>query len=594
MSIHYRIQGSLIVVFGNTFQVKDLIKNLGGRFEGVGKTWRIPLTDDSLDQVDRLCRSYGGGSIAPIAPIAPIDQEVSDQALLESRSPRPPLAHTPHFPAVSITSSVGVGALEGQAPTHREAALELKAITVRQLLDRAYRVINQAFTESFWIVGELQNLSTKPSGMFFDLAEARDGEGSEDGNVAVAIPGFGSVSSGTTGSVRSSSATLTIRCVLWRESLQTILKRHGQEAAASALQDGLKVAIRCKVQFYRDRAQLSLVVEDLDPSYTKGALALQREKLLAELRAKGLDRANGRLDFPVFPFDVGLISAEGSRAYSDFTHQLESLGFPGRIWFCSSPMQGDGVPQGVVAAIQELCAKKCDVIVITRGGGSAADLRWFDDPKIAYGIAQSKVPIIAAIGHHDDRCVAEEVCYQRQKTPTAAADFLVGCFEAARRRIEDASQQLVRGMTRRRDGFAEETNRLGEKIGILASRSLDNRRSQWFQIQNQIQRRAVDLVNQALGVAQYQQNNIYMIASQRLSQQKETLSDYQHRLAQKDPRPWMLQGWTQLTTLEGLSVKHLDHAALGVSLKARLLDGILQLQVTGRVPRSPNALLTEE
>jgi exodeoxyribonuclease VII large subunit len=249
----------------------------------------------------------------------------------------------------------------------------------------------------------------------------------------------------------------------------------------------------------------------------------------------------------------------------------------------------------VVNALKDLCDKKVDVIVITRGGGSAADLRWFDDPKIAYAIAQAPVPVIAAIGHHDDRCVAEEVCYQRQKTPTAAADFLVGCFEAARRRIEDASHQLIRGMTRRRDGFAEETARLGEKIGTLAARALDSRKTQWIQLQNQIQRRCVDLLNQAQGVVQQQKNTLYLVASKQITRQKEQLSDLQQHLVQKDPRPWMEQGWTQLTTPQGQNVTRLDQAGAGQRLKARLLDGVLEVEVKGHVSRnSPSQPVTPE
>src|SRR5690606_25259143 len=124
------------------------------------------------------------------------------------------------------------------------------------------------------------------------------------------------------------------------------------------------------VSFYRDRGQISLTVEDIDPSFTKGALALAREQLMKALRQKGLDRKNGSLPFPPFPFRVGLVSAKGSRAYSDFTHQLTSGGFPGAIIFESSPMQGEAVPAGITNALAKLVARGVDVIVVTRGGGS--------------------------------------------------------------------------------------------------------------------------------------------------------------------------------------------------------------------------------
>ena len=71
-------------------------------------------------------------------------------------------------------------------------------------------------------------------------------------------------------------------------------------------------------------------------------------------------------------------------------------------------MQGEKTVTQVASGIKQLESLNCDLIVMTRGGGGAADLRWFDLPEIAYALAKSKTPIIAAIGHHDDYCVAEK------------------------------------------------------------------------------------------------------------------------------------------------------------------------------------------
>lgn len=167
--------------------------------------------------------------------------------------------------------------------------------------------------------------------------------------------------------------------------------------------------------------------------------------------------------------------------------QLKSLGFPGDIVFCPASMQGEATPKQVAAAISTLTAAGVDLIVVTRGGGSAADLRWFDAPEIAYAVVQSTVPIVAAIGHHDDVCVAEEVCYLRQKTPTAAADFVVGVFANTLERIERQAGSLADRLTRRVDlatkmqaalaerlaagaegGFAAHAGRLGQQHQKLA------------------------------------------------------------------------------------------------------------------------------
>jgi len=453
-------------------------------------------------------------------------------------------------------------------------------------------------------------MSLKQSAVFFDLAEARDqgvySGGGEDGGLGFgdegthggsgegsrlespgrresSIPAKPRPTRGRPMKPGSIGGTLTIRCVLWQEALRRIRLVHGEDACEGALQDGLKVALRCRVQFYRDRAQLSLVVEDLDPSYTKGALALMREKLLKELRAKGLDRANGSLEFPDFPFVVGLISAEGSRAYSDFTHQLEVLGFPGHVVFCPSPMQGDGVPQGVCRALELLVQRGCDVIVVTRGGGSAADLRWFDDRDIAYAIAQCSIPVIAAIGHHDDRCVAEEVCYQRQKTPTAAADFLMAVFQGALSRIDEAHRQLLRGLTRRREGFVQETARLGEKMGRLVGRALEAR-SQWLaDRKNSMERLLLGSVAQAQTYGSQLEAKIAMAVERRLSLEHQQIGRIREQIVKADPRPWLAQGWTQLQDLSGRSLRSVAAAHQGQMVRARLLDGVLKMEIVERI-----------
>ena len=128
---------------------------------------------------------------------------------------------------------------------------------------------------------------------------------------------------------------------------------------------------------------------------------------------------------PSFPLRVGLITAEGSRAMSDFLDQLHSYKFPEEVIFYPAHMQGESTLKEVAEGLRKLSQMNLDAIVLTRGGGSAADLRWFDTvPRLPYALAEAKMPI-SAIGHHDDVCVAELISYHREKTPTAAADFLI-------------------------------------------------------------------------------------------------------------------------------------------------------------------------
>jgi exodeoxyribonuclease VII large subunit len=97
----------------------------------------------------------------------------------------------------------------------------------------------------------------------------------------------------------------------------------------------------------------------------------------------------------------------------------------------------------VIRAVAGHAAADVDVIVITRGGGSRADLSWFDQRDLAVAIAECSVPVITAIGHEVDTSIADLVAHHACKTPTAAAEFLVERVDAASGRLEDTADRLA-------------------------------------------------------------------------------------------------------------------------------------------------------
>lgn len=538
MTLYYRNQGHILIVFGNTYPVREQIKMLGGTFNGPERNWRMPFSEAALARLDELCRRQGGGPLggALVTPLAP-DGGTGSGVVTDP----PPTTLSPALKSWDDTSPV----------TETPATLPT-GMTVSELMARAAGILQSAFPEPIWITAEVQNIAKRPSGIFFELAEGRD--------------------------AAHANATVTVRAILWRGALEMIGARRGAESLRDVLQDGLKVRVLCRVQLYKDRGQISLLVEDIDPTYTKGALAMAREKLLRELRAKGLDAAQKRLKLAPFPFQVGLISASGSRAHSDFLDQLFSLKFPGHVIFCPTPMQGEAVPHQVVAALGRLAKAGCDVIVITRGGGSAADLRWFDAAEIAYAIAGAHVPVIAAIGHHDDVAVAEEICFQRQKTPTAAADFVAAIFERTRQIVDTLAQDLSLDLGRRVEEFSLLTATLGERLHAAATRGVSDRELLLTQRAHSLEREALGVVQRLDTKFQSLAGALSLHARDALAQQSERLSHFERDLTRRDPAPWLAQGWTQLMGPLGM-VRSLSDTQLGDDLTARLRDGQLTLRV---------------
>jgi exodeoxyribonuclease VII large subunit len=154
---------------------------------------------------------------------------------------------------------------------------------------------------------------------------------------------------------------------------------------------------------------------------------------------------------------VGLVTAPGSAAERDFLTGLEASRWAFRVVSRGARMQGEQLEAEVIAALRHLQAEGVDVIVITRGGGSRADLSWFDQRDLAVAIAGCTVPVVTAIGHEIDRSIADEVAHHACKTPTAAAEFLVARVDAASARVDAAAAALAQ---RARDVLREAGARL--------------------------------------------------------------------------------------------------------------------------------------
>lgn len=416
-------------------------------------------------------------------------------------------------------------------------------LTISELLERVANKLHTLFPSLIWIVGEVQNL-TKKGHYYCKLIETEDGQRAK-----------------------------TVEAVIWQQQVKKIIAERGEEC----LQEGLKIRCQCSVNLYRERGSISLQVFDIDPNYTRGELAIAREKLLRKIRAQGKETANKDLEMPRLPQIIGLITAAGSRAYSDFCHQLESLGVAMQVHFRPTPMQGEDVLQEVPSAINQL--SYCDVIVITRGGGSASDLRWFDSEEVAMAIVNASVPVVAAIGHHDDVCVAEEICYLRQKTPTAAADYIWGLQQRAVAYLDNLATNLADCLARLLNQVNERYRQVTEALATETTACLRRGTIKIFQLahdviaaaQQSTQRRNDRLKN--LGY------NLSQTSTKVVDQKRKTLDNYEKKLATVDPRSWLQKGWTRLYTEDQQLVKSVSQIAINDQLQVQLSDGQLKLKI---------------
>ena len=244
---------------------------------------------------------------------------------------------------------------------------------------------------------------------------------------------------------RNQNIVSRARGVIWSSTF-TLLSAYFLEQTGQAFTSGLRVLVRVSIEFH-ELYGYSLSVVDIDPAFTIGEIARNRQLILKQLEADGVLTLNKELEFNELANRVAVISSPTAAGYEDFINQLEnnSLGFTFYTKLFSAIMQGAQTEGSVISALDKIYQYHdlFDVVVIIRGGGASSDLVSFDSYELASSCAQFPLPIISGIGHERDITVIDEVAHTRVKTPTAAAEFLINHMAVSVNHLLELQQRLV-------------------------------------------------------------------------------------------------------------------------------------------------------
>ena len=239
-------------------------------------------------------------------------------------------------------------------------------------------------------------------------------------------------------------ARARLRATIWA-SRYNVLAARFRQTTGYALASDIKVMVCLSVTFHPIYG-LSANITDINPEYTLGDLLRRRREMIARLQSEGILELNRRIEWPQVPQRIAVISALGAAGYGDFINQLYSnryrLRFSTRLF--QALMQGEGAPASIVAALRAIAAvqEDYDCVVIIRGGGATGDLTAFDDYVLAASIAMFPLPVVIGIGHERDVTLLDYVANMRVKTPTAAAEWLIGRGVAALERLQSLGNDI--------------------------------------------------------------------------------------------------------------------------------------------------------
>jgi exodeoxyribonuclease VII large subunit len=207
--------------------------------------------------------------------------------------------------------------------------------------------------------------------------------------------------------------------------LKAVLFKTQQRYLACTPEDGMEVVCRGRISLYEARGEYQLIVDVL-ASKGAGALQLAFDLLKRKLAAEGLFADEKKRTLPLLPEKIALITSPSGAAVHDFLTMAQKRCAAVPVEIIPVRVQGSGAMEDIVEAIA-LCNERGqnDVIVLCRGGGSLEDLWTFNEEKLARAIADSRIPIVSAIGHEVDFTIADLVADLRAPTPTGAAEMLI-------------------------------------------------------------------------------------------------------------------------------------------------------------------------
>jgi len=190
------------------------------------------------------------------------------------------------------------------------------------------------------------------------------------------------------------------------------------------LEDGMMVTVRGNPRLH-PLYGFSVTVQSITPT-GEGAIKKAAALLEAKLKAEGLFDPARKRTLPYPPKHIALITSGESAAYKDFIKIINARWGGLRISHIDVQVQGEAAVPQLVSAIQQCneMAEAPEVLVLTRGGGSAEDLQAFSTEQVTRAVAASRIPTLVAIGHEVDISLAELAADQRASTPSNAAELL--------------------------------------------------------------------------------------------------------------------------------------------------------------------------
>ena len=439
--------------------------------------------------------------------------------------------------------------------------------TVRTLVSAVRSQVERQYSDC-WVEGEISNLRIPDSGhLYFTLKEEN----------------------------------AQIRVVMFRSSARLLRFRP---------ENGLHVTLRGRITVYEERGELQISAEFMEPQGA-GALQLAFEQLKARLQAEGLFEASRKKAIPPLPRRIGIVTSPQGAALQDILNILARRHHSANVLIYAAQVQGNAAAGEVMAGLRHFNRSRAvEVIIIARGGGSVEDLAAFNHEGLARAVAESKIPVISAIGHETDFTIVDFVADLRAPTPSAAAELVIRSRQEIEAQAEELHRRLERALryrllmarqaltqlaqhgafARMMDGINRRQQKLDDQCFRLerGQRQIFERwRRRWevasAAVRHYDARRRLAAVQQRLDA---EVSKLAAAANARLLANRAALDRRVASLEALSPVAILNRGYALVFDATGQLVKDAAQLRDGDELSARLARGRVRARVTGTEPES--------
>jgi len=394
---------------------------------------------------------------------------------------------------------------------------EKKIYTVEEITEYLQALIKEdALLSDFWISGEISNFYHHSSGhMYFTLKDKNS-------------------------------------------QLKTVMFKGYNSSLDFEPEEGMQVEARGNLDIYAQRGEYQFYAREMERA-GKGKLYQAFEKLKASLEKEGLFAESKKKEIPFLASKIGIVTSPTGAAIRDILSVMKRRTGNFSVLIVPAHVQGNLAKGEIKAGIEYLNSRDdIDLIIISRGGGSIEDLWPFNEEEVARAIYASRLPVISGVGHETDFTISDFVADLRAPTPSAAAELATANREEILNRLNNLSQRLVNSSGTKLRELRNNLKGVSERRIFASPEELFRDYEQELdsietKLNHQIERKYNDWENK------------YQLFYQRLN----NLS----------PLKTLDRGYTILQDQNKKTISSIRQTAAGDQLRARLSDGLLELEV---------------